>query len=59
MAYYESVPIENDFDEHSHDEDFLLALQLQQQLNEGEHEETATDKSVPKLNQVRSVLFIV
>ena len=59
MAYYESVPIENDFDEDSNDEDFLLALQLQQQLNGNEQEGTATDKSVQKPDQVRSVVLIV
>ena len=59
MAYYESVPIENDFDENSNDEDFLLALQLQQQLNGDEGEGAATDKSVQKLDQVRSIVLIV
>lgn len=58
MAYYESVPIENDFDENSNDEDFLLALQLQQQLNGDEYEGTATDKSVQKLDQTQSMSVI-
>ena len=47
MAYFDSLSsIEKDFDDQSNDEDFLLALQLHNELNkqEKENEEQHLDK---------------
>jgi len=45
MAYFESVTssLESEFNEQSNDEDFLLALQLHDQLNKEEKENDQED----------------
>lgn len=45
MALFDSSFTEEDLNEHSNDQDFLLALQLQNQLNQEEKHEKST-KSV-------------
>jgi hypothetical protein len=51
MAYFESSSsMEKDFDEQSNDEDFLIALQLQNQFDKVEKENE--DQHLDKITQV-------
>jgi hypothetical protein len=51
MAYFDSLSsTEKDFDEHSNDEDFLIALQLQNQFDK--EEKGNEDQHLNKITQV-------
>ena len=53
MALFDSSFTEEDFEEHSNDQDFLLALQLHNQLNP-EHKQEKSQKSVEQVeNTIR------
>lgn len=55
MTYFDSASsIENVFDDQSNDEDFLIALQLQNQF-----EQENNDQSLKKITQVGSSLFVI
>jgi hypothetical protein len=57
MTYFDSLlSIEKDFDDQSNDEDFLIALQLQDQFNneEKENENQALDKITQVIQQTIS-----
>jgi hypothetical protein len=65
MAYFDSSPssVGNDFDEQSNDEDFLIALQLQDEFNkeEKENEEQHSDKITQVIeifSQIRMKIFL-
>jgi hypothetical protein len=56
MAYFDSLPtMEKDFDDQSNGEDFLLALQLHDQLNKEEIENE--DQTLSKISQVIQMIF--
>ena len=53
MTYFEaSSSIENNFDDNSNDEDFLIALQLQNQFD---NEEKENEGQINKITQVFNV----
>ena len=55
MAYFDlSSSIENDFVDQNNDEDFLIALQLQDQFN---REENENEKQLDKITQVNINIF--
>lgn len=56
MAYFDlSSPIEEDFDDQTNDEDFLIALQLQNQFDK----EKENGEHLNKITQVRHKVFEV
>ncbi len=51
MTYFDSLSsIEKDFDDQSNDEDFLIALRLQNEFNKEEKENE--DQALDKISQV-------
>jgi hypothetical protein len=56
MTYFDSLSsIEKDFDDQSNDEDFLIALRLQNEFNKEEKENE--DQALDKITQVIQRVF--